>query len=150
MGESAGELAGRTALITGAGSGIGREASLLMSGAGAVVVVCDIDTNGGEETVAQISAAGGEAVFHLSGQACGADPGRGREDIGAAQERGQAGTCSGPGRGRPDHRRGPIEPRGADPLACRHDEGGVSRVSKRRAGRPGQGRRDRGRGRAAG
>jgi len=61
--ESAGELAGRTALITGAGSGIGREAALLMSGAGATVVVCDIDTTGGEETVSQITAAGGQAVF---------------------------------------------------------------------------------------
>lgn len=57
------ELEGRTALITGAGSGIGREAALLMAGAGATVVVCDLDATGGEETVAQIASLGGEAEF---------------------------------------------------------------------------------------
>lgn len=63
LAEGRGELDGRTALITGAGSGIGRETSLLMSEAGAIVVVCDLDVAGGEETVAQVSAAGGQAVF---------------------------------------------------------------------------------------
>lgn len=63
MAEGSRDLEGRTALITGAGSGIGREASLLMAGAGATVIVCDLDAAGGEETVAQIRTAGGEAEF---------------------------------------------------------------------------------------
>ncbi len=63
MTNPAAELEGRTALITGAGSGIGREAALLMAGAGADVVVCDLDAEGGNETVARIEAAGGRAVF---------------------------------------------------------------------------------------
>ena len=44
-------LAGRTALITGGGSGIGRETALLMASAGATVVVCDLDPSGGEATL---------------------------------------------------------------------------------------------------
>jgi NAD(P)-dependent dehydrogenase (short-subunit alcohol dehydrogenase family) len=56
-------LVGRTALITGGGSGIGRETALLMSSAGARVVVCDMDPRGGEETVELVGAAGGDAVF---------------------------------------------------------------------------------------
>ncbi len=60
---SGAELEGRTALITGAGSGIGREAAQLMAAAGATVVVCDLDAEGGGETVSRIEAAGGAAVF---------------------------------------------------------------------------------------
>ena len=63
MAKRAGELDGRTALITGAGSGIGREAALLMAAAGATVVVCDLDVDGGEETARQIESAGGRAAF---------------------------------------------------------------------------------------
>ena len=56
-------LAGRTALITGAGSGIGRESALLFAHAGAAVVVCDVSEPAGSETVAAIEAAGGRASF---------------------------------------------------------------------------------------
>lgn len=56
-------LANKVALITGAGSGIGREAALLFAREGAQVVVSDINAPGGEETVELIQAAGGSAAF---------------------------------------------------------------------------------------
>jgi NAD(P)-dependent dehydrogenase (short-subunit alcohol dehydrogenase family) len=56
-------LAGKVALITGAGSGIGRESALLFSTEGAAVVVVDRDERGGRETVDRVKAAGGRAVF---------------------------------------------------------------------------------------
>lgn len=56
-------LANKVALITGAGSGIGREAAQLFAKEGAQVVVSDVNEAGGQETVAAIQAAGGEASF---------------------------------------------------------------------------------------
>ncbi|MEN9204934.1 MAG: glucose 1-dehydrogenase [Thermostichales cyanobacterium SZTDM-1c_bins_54] len=56
-------LAGKVALITGAGSGIGRETALLFAKQGSQVVVVDIQDAAGEETVAMIRAAGGEAIY---------------------------------------------------------------------------------------
>jgi NAD(P)-dependent dehydrogenase (short-subunit alcohol dehydrogenase family) len=56
-------LDGRTALITGAGSGIGRETALILAAAGTRVVVCDVDVEGGEETVSRVEADGGRALF---------------------------------------------------------------------------------------
>ena len=56
-------LEGRTALITGAASGIGRASALAFAHGGARVVVSDVDTDGGQATVRQIIEAGGEAVF---------------------------------------------------------------------------------------
>ncbi|MDX2165520.1 MAG: glucose 1-dehydrogenase [Deltaproteobacteria bacterium] len=56
-------LSGKTALITGAGSGIGRAAALRFAAEGARVVVADFVEVGGRETVAQVIAAGGEADF---------------------------------------------------------------------------------------
>jgi hypothetical protein len=53
----------KVALITGAGSGIGRESALLFAQEGAAVVVVDVNVSGGEETVAQVSAQGGRAIF---------------------------------------------------------------------------------------
>lgn len=54
---------GKVALVTGASGGIGRAAALAFAHAGAAVVVSDINREGGEETVAQIAAAGGAATF---------------------------------------------------------------------------------------
>ena len=56
-------LEGQVALITGAGSGMGRSTAELFAQEGARVVVVDIDEAGGEQTVATIRAAGGEAIF---------------------------------------------------------------------------------------
>ena len=54
-------LEGKTALITGGGSGIGRETALLMASVGAHVVVCERDEEGGRTTVTRIQEAGGRA-----------------------------------------------------------------------------------------
>lgn len=57
------QLEGKVALITGAGSGIGRQSALLFAREGAKVVVADIKDETGEETVRMIRDAGGEAAF---------------------------------------------------------------------------------------
>jgi NAD(P)-dependent dehydrogenase (short-subunit alcohol dehydrogenase family) len=46
------EIAGRTALVTGAGIGTGRAIALALAAEGADVVVSDVDEAGGHETVA--------------------------------------------------------------------------------------------------
>lgn len=56
-------LAGRVALVTGAASGLGRAAACAFARGGARVVVADIEPDGGAETVALITGAGGEASF---------------------------------------------------------------------------------------
>jgi NAD(P)-dependent dehydrogenase (short-subunit alcohol dehydrogenase family) len=55
-------LAGKVALITGAGLGMGRESALLFAREGARVVVADIDEGAARETVARIEGAGGQAL----------------------------------------------------------------------------------------
>ena len=55
-------LKGKTALITGAGMGIGREAARLFAREGARVVIADLDERAGGQTVALIEAAGGHAL----------------------------------------------------------------------------------------
>lgn len=59
----AGQFNGKVALVTGGGSGIGRATSLLFAREGANVVVAEIATETGQETVAMIKATGGEATF---------------------------------------------------------------------------------------
>lgn len=54
---------GRTALVTGASSGIGRGCALALAREGAEVLVADIDEAGGIETCGQIAEAGGAARF---------------------------------------------------------------------------------------
>ena len=66
MGQSptpaAGDLEGRVAIVTGAGSGIARAVAVKLAGAGASVVVNDMDAASAEKTVAQIRDSGGRAA----------------------------------------------------------------------------------------
>ena len=54
---------GQVALVTGGAAGIGRATALAFAREGLKVVVSDVDAAGGEGTVEQIRAAGGEALF---------------------------------------------------------------------------------------
>ena len=56
-------LENKVALITGAGSGIGRESALLFAKEGAAIVVVDVNDQGGAETVSMVESAGGKAVY---------------------------------------------------------------------------------------
>ncbi|MEV6581493.1 SDR family NAD(P)-dependent oxidoreductase [Streptomyces sp. NPDC051582] len=58
------DLTGRTALITGAASGIGRATAVLLAGAGAAVHCADRDEKGIAETADLVSKAGGSATLH--------------------------------------------------------------------------------------
>jgi 3-oxoacyl-[acyl-carrier protein] reductase len=55
------DLSGRVALVTGAGSGIGRTTAEVLAAAGAVVVCADINLSAAEETGLGIQGAGGAA-----------------------------------------------------------------------------------------
>lgn len=66
-------LQDKVALITGAGSGIGRETALLFAREGARVVVVDVNDAAGAATVADVTAAGGEAVYVRADVAKAAD-----------------------------------------------------------------------------
>jgi NAD(P)-dependent dehydrogenase (short-subunit alcohol dehydrogenase family) len=58
-----GRLDGKVALITGGGSGMGRLASTVFAREGARIVVTEIAEAAGNETVAAVRAAAGQAVF---------------------------------------------------------------------------------------
>jgi NAD(P)-dependent dehydrogenase (short-subunit alcohol dehydrogenase family) len=59
-------LEGKSALVTGAGSGIGREIALLFARQGATVAVGDINDEGARGVVDEITSAGGSAIpLHL-------------------------------------------------------------------------------------
>jgi NAD(P)-dependent dehydrogenase (short-subunit alcohol dehydrogenase family) len=58
-----GRLDGKVAIVTGAGSGIGRRAAVTFASEGARVVVGDVADEAGQETVGEIEGAGGEATF---------------------------------------------------------------------------------------
>lgn len=56
-------LENKVAMVSGAGSGIGKAAAILMAKEGAIVIVTDINEKGGNDTAAEIKANGGEASF---------------------------------------------------------------------------------------
>ncbi len=58
------DIGGTVAVVTGAGSGIGRAMALALANEGArAVVIADLDEAGGEETAAQVRSAGSKAAF---------------------------------------------------------------------------------------
>ena len=58
-----GKLCGKVAIVTGAASGISRATALIFAQEGALTVIADIDSKGGEEAVTEARASGGNAEF---------------------------------------------------------------------------------------
>jgi len=58
-----GRLDRKVAVITGAASGIGRGTALCLAREGAAVVAADLNSQGGEQVIGEIAAAGGRALF---------------------------------------------------------------------------------------
>jgi len=69
----AGLLQDKATLVTGAGGGIGRATALVLAREGAKVLVSDVSTRRGEETVDLVRRAGGEAEFFKADVSRGAD-----------------------------------------------------------------------------
>jgi meso-butanediol dehydrogenase/(S,S)-butanediol dehydrogenase/diacetyl reductase len=57
------KLRGKTCIVTGAASGIGRASAIALAAEGASVAVSDIDGAGGQETASMITEQGGDAIF---------------------------------------------------------------------------------------
>ena len=70
---SRGWFEGKTALVTGGASGMGRAISSAYAAAGARVVVADVSVDGGEQTAQAIKDAGGEALFVRTDVSASAD-----------------------------------------------------------------------------
>ncbi len=58
-----GKLDGKVAIITGVASGMGRATAVRFAKKGAAVVVADLNSQAGEQVIAEITAAGGRALF---------------------------------------------------------------------------------------
>lgn len=63
-------LKGKVALVTGAGSGIGRATALALAEEGCRLVICDINPDSLEKTAAEIRAKGGEVLAHKADVTC--------------------------------------------------------------------------------
>ena len=92
-------LAGRTALVTGAASGIGRAIARRLAADGAAVAVLDINRSGGDAVAAEITAGGGRSVAVAADVSDGAAVreavGRARAALGALHVLvNNAGVCS--------------------------------------------------------
>ncbi len=59
------DLTGKTAVVTGAGNGIGRGIALRLAGAGADVMVADIDTKAADAVAAEVTALGVRGIAGL-------------------------------------------------------------------------------------
>ena len=70
------DLANKVAIVTGAGSGIGREVARFYAKEGAKVIVSDIDEKGGAETVSIIERSNGNAYFVKADSSSEADNNR--------------------------------------------------------------------------
>jgi NAD(P)-dependent dehydrogenase (short-subunit alcohol dehydrogenase family) len=57
------DFRGKVVLITGAAQGFGRVCALAFAERGAKVAICDLNDDGGAETLRQIQAAGGEGLY---------------------------------------------------------------------------------------
>ena len=68
-----GILAAKTAVITGAGSGIGRATALLFAREGAAVLLTDLNEDAGHAVQEEIRRAGGRALFEGGDVACTRD-----------------------------------------------------------------------------
>ena len=71
----------KVAIVTGAGSGIGRAAALLFAAEGAAVGIIDVDAAGGRETLRLIDAQGGQGAFHPADVTLAEDISRAIEEI---------------------------------------------------------------------
>lgn len=80
------EFQGKTALVTGGGSGIGKETAKLLAARGASVIVSDIQADAAERVTQEIVQAGGKAISH-AGDAARPDDARRAVDL-AVQEYG--------------------------------------------------------------
>jgi meso-butanediol dehydrogenase/(S,S)-butanediol dehydrogenase/diacetyl reductase len=68
-----GRLKGKVAIITGAGSGIGRATAVLFAEAGAKVVLADVNEEGLNETLTLVKSGGGEAIIQKANVAVEAE-----------------------------------------------------------------------------
>ena len=67
------DLENKVAIVTGAGSGIGKAVAITFAAHGAKVVVSDISEKGGQAVVAEIKANGGDAIFYKADTSVAAD-----------------------------------------------------------------------------
>ncbi len=64
-GNSRGRVAGKTCIVTGAGSGIGRAIAIRLAEEGGTVLCADLSADGAADTVRQIRAEGGQALDRM-------------------------------------------------------------------------------------